>query len=161
MLGIGFAPRLLGMVDVLLRPGGAARYGGRLRLMLGGLVDLLFSLLLGPVMMIAQARFVFGLAFGHRVTWEAQNRAGRAVPVAEALRGLWPQLAFGVAASAVLIRFAPGVLPLAAPTLLPCLLAIPFACFGASRFAGRLFVRLGLCAVPEERDVPALKRAKG
>ena len=80
-------------------------------------------------MMVAQSLFVIGFAFGRRVIWEAQNRDKRVVPVSEALRGLWPQLLFGIVIAAVLAILVPGTLPWAAPTILPCLLAVPFTCF--------------------------------
>jgi membrane glycosyltransferase len=161
MLGIGFAPRLLGALDVALRPGEAARYGGLGRLIAGAIADMIFSLMLGPIMMIAQAIFVIGLLFGQRVIWEAQNRQSRSVTLREALRGLWPQLLFGLGAAAVLIRFAPGVAPVAAPTILPCLLAIPFTCLSASPAAGRIFVRLGLCAIPDEAALAVEEESDG
>jgi membrane glycosyltransferase len=158
MLAIGFAPRWLGMIDVLLRPAERARYGGALRLLGGSLVDALFSVFLGPVMMIAQTLFLAGLVLGKRVIWDAQNRQGRAIGLVEALRGLWPQLSFGLGAAVLLAIFAPGILPWAAPTLLPCLLAVPFACATASKLWGGLFTRLELCAIPDDyRPSPELQ----
>jgi membrane glycosyltransferase len=155
MLALGFAPRLLGMLDVLLRADRRRLYGGPMRLLVGGFVDTLFSIFLGPVMMIAQSLFVVGLVFGRRVLWEAQNRDGRVVPFGEAIRGLWPQMLFGLAVTAILVRHAAGVLPWAAPTILPCLLAVPFTCLTAGRVLGRLFVRLRLCAIPDEYAPPS------
>ncbi|HEY2112336.1 MAG TPA: glucans biosynthesis glucosyltransferase MdoH, partial [Dongiaceae bacterium] len=50
---LGFAPRLLGVLDIVL--GGRARqYGGALRMTLGCALDWSFSMLIGPIMMIAQ-----------------------------------------------------------------------------------------------------------
>jgi len=155
MLALGFAPRLLGMLDVLLRADQRWRYGGTARLLIGGFIDMLFSFFLGPLMMIAQSVFIAGLLFGRRVFWDAQNRDGRAVPLGEALRGLWPQLLFGLAFAGVLVRYAPGVLPLAAPTILPCLLAVPFTSLTAGRVLGRLFVRFRVCAIPDEYAPPS------
>ena len=154
MLILGFAPRLLGMLDVLLRADQRRLHGGTVRLLAGGAIDMLFSLFLGPVMMIAQSLFVGGLLFGRRVIWEAQNRDGRIVRFGEAARGLWPQMLFGMAVAAILLRYAPGVLPWAAPTILPCLLAIPFTCLTAGRIVGRLFVRYRVCAIADEYAPP-------
>ncbi len=155
MLALGFAPRLFGMLDVLLRGEAPALMAGCSGCWSGGFADMLFSLFLGPVMMIAQALFVFGLIFGRRVVWDAQNRDGRSVPLGEALHGLWPQLLFGGAVAGVLRdAYAPGVLPWAAPTILPCLLAVPFTCLTAGKPLGRLFVRYRLCAIPDEYAPP-------
>ena len=152
MLGLGFAPRLLGVLDIMLRPAQRRRWGGGGRLLAGAATDALFTLLIGPVMMIAQARFLAGLLFGRRVIWEAQQRDGQALPLREAVRGLWPQLVFGLGFSMALARVAPAAIPWALPTIAGCLLAIPFACMTAEPRLGRWMVRIGLCAVPDEYD---------
>jgi membrane glycosyltransferase len=158
MLGIGFAPRLLGVLDILLRPRQWARYGGALRLIAGSLADALFTLLIGPAMMIAQARFVFGLALGRRVTWEAQKREGQRVSLREAWRGLWPQMVFGLLLAGTLAIVNPSSLPWAAPTLVACLFAIPFTCATAGARLSRWMVRHRLCAIPDEYDEAAILR---
>jgi len=150
MLGIGFAPRLLGVLDVMLQPEQRKRYGGTVRLLAGALADAVFSILLGPLMMIAQALFVGGLLFGRRVAWEAQNREGRQLPVREAARGLMPQMLFGAFFAVGLAALAPGAIPWAAPTLAACALAVPFACLTAGGGLSRWMVRRRLCAVPDE-----------
>jgi membrane glycosyltransferase len=150
MLAIGFAPRLLGVLDILVRRTGRTRYGGGLRLLAGAFLDALFTLLTGTLMMIAQALFVFGLVFGRLVVWEAQNRDGRRLSVWEAARGLWPQMAFGALFACALGLLAPGAIPWAAPTLVACALAVPFACATASERLGRWMVRHHLCAIPDE-----------
>lgn len=148
-LVLGFLPRLLGSLDIALR-GETARYGGALRMIAGTALDWLFSLLLGPIMMIAQARFIGGLAFGRRVIWDAPNRADRSIPLGEALHGLWPQALFGLAALLTLALAAPYMLPWASPTIVPLLLAVPFAVLTASPRIGRAMTSAGLCAIPEE-----------
>jgi membrane glycosyltransferase len=150
MLGIGFAPRLLGVLDILFRRGEAKRYGGAPRLVAGMLADAAFTLLIGPLMMIAQATFVTGLLFGRRVLWEAQNRDGHEVSVREAWRGLWPQMLFGLLFTGALAAVAPGALPWAAPTIAACILAVPFTCATAGGAFSRWMVRRRLCAIPDE-----------
>ena len=126
-----------GVIDILLQPARRAAYGGSARLLAGALIDVVFSLLIGPVMMVAQALFLAGLCFGRRVAWQPQNRDGRGLSLAEALQGLWPQILFGLLLAAGLLALAPGGLPWAAPTLVALGLAIPFACVTAGRWMGR------------------------
>jgi len=146
---LGFLPRLLGALDIVL-DGRAASYGGIGRMVAGTALDWLFSLLIGPIMMIAQARFIAGLAFGQRVIWDAPIRADRAIGWDEALRGLWPQILFGAVASIVLAGYAPHTIAWASPTIVPCLLAVPFAVLTSSPKLGRALTRARLCAIPEE-----------
>jgi membrane glycosyltransferase len=149
---IGFAPRLLGVLDIALRPMERQRWGGLARLLAGAAADGLFTLLIGPVMMVAQARFIAGLAFGQRIIWEAQRREDGIVPLWEAVRGLWPQSLFGVAFALALWHISPNAIPWALPTIAGSLLAIPFSCATASPRLGQWMVRSGLCAIPDEVD---------
>jgi membrane glycosyltransferase len=149
---IGFAPRLLGVLDIALRPAERQRWGGLPRLLAGAATDALFTLMIGPVMMVAQSRFIAGLCFGQRIIWEAQRRDDGIVPWSEAIRGLWPQTLFGLIFGITLWRVAPGAIPWALPTLAGSLLAIPFAWATAAPRLGRWMVRHGLCAIPDEFD---------
>jgi membrane glycosyltransferase len=151
---IGFAPRLLGVLDIALRPAERRRWGGLGCLLAGAAADGLFTLMIGPVMMVAQTRFIAGLFLGQRIIWEAQRREDGVVPWGEALRGLWPQLVFGLVFGLALWRVSPGAIPWALPTLAGSLLAIPFACVTAWPPLGRWMVRHGLCAIPDEIDPP-------
>ena len=144
-----FAPRLLGVLDILVS-GRARAYGGVVRLSVGCALDFAFSLLIAPIMMIAQTVFILGLAFGRRVIWEAQNREDRSITLKEALHGLWPQLAFGLVTATILGVFLPPAILWAALTIIPCLLAVPFACVTALRPFGRALTALRLCAIPDE-----------
>jgi membrane glycosyltransferase len=149
---IGFAPRLLGVLDIALRPAERQRWGGLPRLLAGAATDGLFTLMIGPVMMVAQTRFIAGLCLGQRIIWEAQRREDGIVPWAEAIRGLWPQLLFGLVFGTVLWRVAPGAIPWALPTLAGSVLAIPFAWVTARPALGRWMVHNGLCAIPDDYD---------
>jgi membrane glycosyltransferase len=148
-LALGFAPRFLGVLDILLR-GDARRYGGAVRLLAGSVIDAAFTLLIGPIMMVAQTVFIVGLFFGRRVMWEAPNRADRFITPREALRGLWPQLTFGLAAIVILGLYLPPAIGWAGMTIWPALLAIPFACITSARAFGCALTAARLCAIPDE-----------
>jgi membrane glycosyltransferase len=146
---LGFAPRLLGVLDILIS-GHAERYGSGLRMIAGCALDWSFSMIIGPIMMIAQTVFIGGLAFGRRVIWDAQNRADRSVSIREALHGLWPQLAFGLIAVTILAVAAPKAILWAGLTIIPCLIAAPFTCITSVRWLGKAMTAARLCAVPDE-----------
>jgi membrane glycosyltransferase len=158
---IGFAPRLLGVIDILLQPDRHGAYGGAGRLLVGALIDAVFSLIMGPIMMVAQTLFLAGLALGRRVAWQPQNRDGHRIHVGEALRGLWPQLLFGSLLAAGLAALAPGGLVWAVPTLGACALAVPFACLSSGRWIGRWMMRWHLCGIPDEyAPAPEIRRVQ-
>jgi membrane glycosyltransferase len=163
MMGITFAPKLIGYTHALLDPTRRRAYGGALSVIGGGLGELVFSMLIAPVVMLAQSVFVAGLFLGRKVKWEAQVRDGHRVSWADATKGMWPQTLFGLVAGGLLALFAPAVLPWAAPVLIGLLLAIPMTVATSAPSLGRRLARLGVCAIPEERrpgaPVPTRTRA--
>ncbi len=149
-----FAPKIMGLVAVIVSPSQSRRYGGRLRAALGGVVELVLSMLMAPAVAFAVAVFAFALMFGRRMDWGAQPRSVRAVTWREAVRTFLPQTVFGLALLAVLAFSAPNILFFAAPVVAGLVLAVPFAVWSASPTLGRMMTRAGLCAIPEEAVVP-------
>ena len=158
VMGMTFAPKLFGILDIALRRSGRLSYGGGLRVAAGTLLETIFSLLLSPVVALAQTVFVFGLFFGKRIRWDAQERDDRRVTLREAMGGLWLQTALGAAFLTVLSLVAPHILPWAAPVIAGLLLSVPFAVVTSMPTLGRLFRLCGLCAIPEEKLVPEVLR---
>jgi len=154
-----FGTRLLGVADLLLRPAERRRYGGAGRVVAGWAVETLFSLLLGPLMMVSHTVFLGGLLFGRRIAWEAPRRDRHAVSAADAVRGLWPGMGFGAGIAGLLAWKAPWVLPWAIPSLAAYALAVPFASWTADVRLGRVLERTGLCAIPDDAvPEPELQR---
>ncbi|MEL6677569.1 MAG: glucans biosynthesis glucosyltransferase MdoH [Pseudomonadota bacterium] len=151
MVAMSLFPKIAGWVDVALRPGGVASYGGRVRFAAGALMETVFSLLLAPVVALRVTLFLIGLLFGKSVIWGAQNRDPYRLSWGDALRGLWPQTLFGLSLTALLAVASPATLPWALPVLAGLVLSIPFAVGTASPAFGRWTARLGLCAIPEDR----------
>jgi membrane glycosyltransferase len=154
MMTITFAPKIMGVVDILLSAAKRRRYGGGARVAAGSLVELVFGMLVAPVMAVAQTIFITGLFFGTRITWEAQSRDPREVRWSQALATLLPQTLIGLALGTGLALYAPAMLPWAAPILVAWIFAVPFAVATAAPSVGRVLQRWRLCAVPEEFVTP-------
>ncbi len=150
MMTINLTPKIAGIADVLLCSERRTAYGGSGRVLISAVVELLFSLFLGPIVAVAQTIFVLGLASGRTIRWEAQRRSLHELSWAEALRGLWPQTTIGTLMLAALAWLAPAVLPWALPIILALLLAVPFAWVTSRRRLGEALARLDICATPEE-----------
>ncbi len=155
MFAVSLMPKLMGLLDIALTPGGAARYGGRLRFALGGLAEAVFSILMAPVVALRVTLFLVGLACGRSVIWGGQRRDAYRLGWAEAARGLWPQTLFGLGLL-VSITLAAGLTTTAwaGPIIAGLALSIPFAVLSADPGLGRRLARLGLCAVPDELALP-------
>jgi len=155
MFAVSLVPKLMGLLDIALTTGGAARYGGRLRFALGGLFEALFSILMAPVVAFRVTLFLIGLAVGKSVIWGGQNRDAYRLTWSDAARGLWPQTLFGLGllVSIGLVKGLDTVV-WAGPMIAGLLLAIPFAVLTAHPGFGRWAARVGLCAIPDEIRVP-------
>ncbi len=161
VITMSLTPKLMGLADAALAPGGVARYGGALRFTAGAFVEILFMMLLAPVIALALTIFMAGLLLRRSVRWNGQARDAYRLTWLTAARGLWPQTVFGAALIAVFAAFVPQILPWIAPMVVGLLLAVPLAVLSASPEVGGWFARCGACAIPEESDVPAELRAEG
>lgn len=155
MFAVSLVPKMMGLLDIALTPGGAARYGGRLRFAVGGLVEAVFSIAMAPVVAFRVTLFLIGLAFGRSMIWGAQNRDAYRLTWADAARGLWPQTLFGTTILVAIVVFAGwGTVLWAAPMLIGLVGSIPFAVLSAHPAFGRWAGKVGLCAIPDEVTVP-------
>ncbi|HXY90177.1 MAG TPA: glycosyltransferase family 2 protein, partial [Xanthobacteraceae bacterium] len=147
------SPKFFGIADALLRS--PRRYGGVLRILVGGLVETVFTFLLLPVSMFNQTLFMTGLVFGRNAGWDVQQRDGYRVPWTDAVRGLWPATAFGLLVLSFLAFAAPAAIPWFLPFLGGLVLSIPFAVLTSLPEVGAAAVQWRLCAIPEEFETPA------
>jgi membrane glycosyltransferase len=150
------SPKLAGFADILLTRDGTRRYGGTLRFVVSSLIEIVFAFLQGAVSTFRTTLFMIGLAFGKaKIGWNGQARDTHALSFATALAGLWPHLLFGLYIFGTLAALSPTVLIWSLPLTAGYLLAIPFAMLTAAPSLGALFVRSGLCGIPEDFDPPA------
>ncbi|MEO0326693.1 MAG: glucans biosynthesis glucosyltransferase MdoH, partial [Myxococcota bacterium] len=146
MMLLLFAPKVLGVADLLLDPEQRRRYGGTRAVLAATGAELLFSLLLGPVVAVHETVFMGGLLFGRTTRWSGQNRAARNLPWRTAVAvGALPTL-LGLVFTVLLALRAPALLPFALPVLAGWLLAIPFAWATGHSALGRWMARRGLAA---------------
>ncbi len=147
-------PKLAGLADVVLTPGGVARYGGWLRFIPGAVIEIAFSFLQGAVSTIRTSIFMVGLVFGKSVVWGGQSRDAQGLTWATAAEHLWPQTLFGIVVCGALLLIAPAVLWWSLPLTAGYLLSVPFAVLTANPDFGRLLARLGICGIPEDFAPP-------
>jgi membrane glycosyltransferase len=151
-------PWLLGLLETLGDPRRRRAHGGALRLIGGTLFGLVQGALLAPLLMLHHTRIVASILTGHAVGWGAQQRraAGNLGRVAQAE---WLSTVLGIGVAVACSWLAPGLTWWLAPLWLPWSLAIPINLAVSSPTLGRLVRRLGLLAVPTEREPePLLQR---
>jgi membrane glycosyltransferase len=152
-------PRALGVACVWLK-GEHADYGGRARLVISALLELVVSALQAPVRMLAHTAFVIGTLTGLRLEWKSPPRDATAIGWQDALRRIGT-LAAPAGVLAVLALPADALsAPHLAPLLAALLLAVPLAVLSSHPSVGAALRGVRMLWVPEERRPPlTLRRA--
>jgi membrane glycosyltransferase len=146
-----FLSKILALIDLGLDKERTERFGGMQKAITGVCLEILLSILLAPVLMLFQARFVVAVVLGKGVRWLTQRRGVAGGPQwREAIAMHWSQTLIGIVWTAVLVFFAPGLLPWMSPVLAGLLFSIPFSAITASVTAGAAARRAGLFCTPEE-----------
>src|SRR6185437_8834431 len=125
VLAMTFAPKIATAIEIFAQPARRRSFGGGARFAAGLMVELVFSVLLAPIVALAQTLFLAGLPLRRTARWTAQLRRDHAVGLGRAARCFWPQTAFGALVAALAWRggYAWAALPLSCGLLL----AIPLA----------------------------------
>ncbi len=151
LMTLNLMPKFMGLGQVLAEEARVESYGGRKRVIWGGVAEILVSMLTAPVVAFGLTLFLIGLLFGKRVGWDAQQRTRERLYWSEATRVLWPQTLAGLALTAWLTVSAPWALLFGAPMLISLLLAIPIAVLSTAPQISRWSMRIGLFDIPEDR----------
>jgi len=153
-----FLPKIFSLVLTL---GGRARrvsFGGAGRLLRSAVAEMVFSLLLAPVMMLFHSKFVFTILAGSSVGWASQPRDDRGITWLEAARRHTVHSLIGLAWGGVVFWYAIDFLWWVAPIVLGMALAIPLNVFSSRTGAGLAMQRGGFFWTPEETaPSPALR----
>jgi membrane glycosyltransferase len=151
LMTLNLMPKFMGLGQVLAEEARVESYGGRKRVIWGGVAEIFVSMLTAPIVAFGLSVFLVGLLFGRRVGWDAQQRTRERLYWSEAARVLWPQTLAGLALTAWLAVSAPWALLFGAPMLLSMVLAIPIAVLSTAPQISRRSMRIGLFDIPEDR----------
>ncbi|MEM9432008.1 MAG: glucans biosynthesis glucosyltransferase MdoH, partial [Pseudomonadota bacterium] len=158
IMTLNLMPKLMGLGQVLFDRARSESYGGRGKVVVGGVAEVFFSMLIAPAVAVALARFFAGLFVGQRIGWSAQQRSRERLDWDEATHVLWPQTILGVGLTLWIGYAAPWALWIAGPMLFALVFAIPIAVISAAPSLGRWSTETGLFDIPEEvRPVRTLR----
>jgi len=155
LITLSLFPKLMGLAQVLGDRRRSAAYGGPVRVVLGGMAEIVVSMLIAPIVALALTRFALGLCFGQRIGWSAQQRSRDRLHWDEAARVLWPQTLTGLALCVWLGMMAPWALIFGAPVIVAMLGAIPIAVVTTLPGLSRWSMACGLFDIPEDRQTHA------
>ena len=145
-----YAAKLCSLIAALADDKIAARFGGRVRMLISAALEQAAVMVTAPVLLVFYTRFIIMMLLGRAVQWDAQPRDDRGVSWAEALHRMRVPFMIGlvwlVAASAL-----GGATWRWSATLLPgLLLAVPFAVWTSYRTLGVAARRMGLFLTEDE-----------
>jgi membrane glycosyltransferase len=145
-----FGPKILALTLRLWSTRSARRFGGRLALVLSFLLEVIFSALLAPVMMLFHTTFIVRILAGNAVGWPAQPRGDRGMAWRQALARHTGHALLGLATLAALGMLAPSYVPWILPVVAGLLLSVPMAVISSRRGVGVAARKLRLFLTPEE-----------
>jgi len=152
-----FLPKILSVLLICVQ--GAKRYGGRLHLTLGMLVELVFSALLAPVRMLFHTRFVTAAFLGWEMHWKSPPRGDAETGWGEAFRKHGGHTLLGLVWGGGVFWLNPSFLWWLLPIVGALALSIPLSVFSSRVSLGRRMRRLRLFLIPEEMKPPPELRA--
>jgi membrane glycosyltransferase len=155
-MGILLAPKIFGLLLMLLRGRDRRASGGAIRLTLSAVIEIILSALLAPIMMLIQSGSVFQILLGRDTGWQPQRRDDGSIPWKDIVRRHRSHTVLGALAGISAFTIATSLFLWMSPTILGLLLAIPLSWLSGQLGAGLALKRWGLLLTPEEHQPPAI-----
>lgn len=149
-LGFLFLPKLLALVLLAADKRLARQFGGLPKASLSVAIESLVSVLVAPVLMLFQSKFVASILLRKTIGWPTQQRGDHQTGLAEALRVHGGQTLLGVAVGYVAYHHVPSFFWWFTPVLAGLLLSIPISMLTSRVAVGTFAKRLGLFLTPAE-----------
>ena len=152
-----FLPKFASVVVMLGRTEEVALYGGRARLVASAILETAVSMLLAPISMMFNTKFVIFTLLGQGVGWVAQKRAADVdgTDWREAIITHGIQTVFGVFWGVSTLILIPAYFMWLSFVLAGLVCSIPLSIFISKVGIGRKARELGLFLTPEETSPPA------
>ncbi len=143
-----FLPKLLSVILIWAQD--ARPFGGRLRLLLSMLGEMLFSVLLAPVRMVFHTIFVTAAFLGWSVQWKSPQRDDDATPWSEAMSHHGPQMLLGLIWTLGVAWLDPRFLWWLSPIVVSLMLSAPVSVISSRTSLGLWSRRHQYFLIPEE-----------
>lgn len=149
-------PKFLGLIIYLKDHKDKKKLGGRFGAIKSVLVEILYSALSAPIMMMFQSKFVFDIFAGNDAGWSAQNRGDHGTSWAEAFRRhVWHML-LGIGSLIVIWFYAPSIFGWMLPVTIGLILSVPVSVLSSKVSVGKWFENHRYFIIPEESEAPRI-----
>jgi membrane glycosyltransferase len=147
-----FLPKLLSVILIWAK--GAIGFGGKFKVTLSMLMEMLFSVLLAPVRMLFHTRFVLAAFLGWAATWNSPRRDDDSTPWLEAVKRHGPQTLLGACWALLVAWLNPSFLWWLAPIVGSLMLSIPVSVISSRTGLGLKARDEKFFLIPEEYAPP-------
>ncbi|MDB5557752.1 MAG: glucans biosynthesis glucosyltransferase MdoH [Enterovirga sp.] len=155
-MAVLLAPKLFGLLLMLIDGAKRRASGGAIRLTLSALIEIILSALIAPILMLIQSGSVFQILIGGDTGWNPQRRDDGSIPLRDIVRRHRWHTLLGVVTGLSAFLIATSLFLWMSPTILGLVLAIPLSWLSGSLAAGVALKRLGLLQTPDEYRVPPI-----
>ncbi len=143
-------PKLLGVVATLTHR--RKQFGGTRAILLGALIEVIFAILIAPIMMIYHAFFVVAVLMGFEVKWDTQEREGRLLSWRESFARTAKMSLVGLIWGAATYACAPMFFWWLTPILFGIVFAAPIVRYSSSLELGTKSKLLDIFITPDETN---------
>ncbi len=150
--GLLFLPKVLGVLLILIQ--GARGFGGRLRLSMSALLELVFSALLAPIRMLFHTQFVLAAVTGWKLHWKSPARQDDETGWGRAFRHHGLHTLLGLGWAGLVYWLNPAFLWWLLPVVGALIVSIPLSVWSSRGSRGRRLGAAGLCVIPQESNPP-------
>ncbi|HGE6027199.1 TPA: glucans biosynthesis glucosyltransferase MdoH [Vibrio cholerae] len=155
-MGILFSPKIFGLLLLMFDGEMCRTLGGRLRVILSAVTEILLSALVAPIMMLIHCGAVVSILFGRDSGWAPQRRDDGSLPIKDLLyRHRWHMTA-GVLLGYAAMLDSWTLLAWMSPALIGLWFSVPLSGITASYTIGAWFKQKRILATPEEIETPAI-----
>ncbi|MCF5713038.1 MULTISPECIES: glucans biosynthesis glucosyltransferase MdoH [Pseudomonas syringae group] len=147
-----FLPKLLSVILIWAK--GAKGFGGKFKVTVSMLLEMLFSVLLAPVRMLFHTRFVLAAFLGWAATWNSPQRDDDSTPWIEAVKRHGPQTLLGACWALLVFWLNPSFLWWLAPIVVSLMLSIPVSVISSRTGLGLKARDEKFFLIPEEFEPP-------
>ena len=134
-------PKAIALLYGIFSRGFRERFGGLPRFSLLIFIELIYSTLIAPALMVFHSKFVLLTVFGRGIGWTAQSRSGDGLAWFEASKALWMQTLLGGIVLFLAWYFGGYLLLWLMPLWLGLLGSVPIAVFSSRPNTGPVFAR--------------------
>jgi membrane glycosyltransferase len=155
-MAVLLGPKLFGLALAFADRGMRGACGGGWRMALSALIEIVFSALMAPILMVSQTGAVIRILLGMDSGWNPQRRDDGSVPFAVIAARHLPHTLLGFMTLVAGLLIAPSLVVWMSPTIAGLLLAAGLIWVSGRLTVGLALRRAGLLLTPEETSPPAI-----